>query len=51
VVSEIKFVLLGVAIYLTKKYMIVSVSEWKWLYVRATQKGYIRTRKAQKQEK
>jgi len=27
------------------------VSEWKGLYVRATQKGYIWTIKAQKQEK
>jgi len=29
----------------------IRVKEWKGLYVRATQKGYIRTSKAQSKEK
>jgi len=31
--------------------LLLPCSEWKWLYVQATQKCYIWTRKAQKKEK
>jgi len=41
--GEMKFMF-----YMDADILYMKMSEWKWLYVQATQKGYIWTRKAQK---